>query len=73
MSLASPGVKSQLEEVPRVQRMATHPVLEEIFETGIRCRGDSESVLRYAYMIEEIADKIGVHYATVGRRLHQEE
>jgi DNA-binding transcriptional regulator YhcF (GntR family) len=61
-----------LQEIPRVQLHAAKPPLERIFarhgEKGIvRAYGE------HGYRMREIAAYLGVHYATVSRRLKQME
>ncbi len=63
---------AELTEVPRAQRLAMRPPLEEIFRTG----GSQAIALAYhefGYRMKEMADFLGVHYATVSRRLRQLE
>ncbi len=63
---------AELTEVPRAQRLAVRPPLEEIFRTG-----GSQSIAlayhEYGYRMKEMADFLGVHYATISRRLRQLE
>lgn len=62
----------EIREVPRVQLRAVRPSLEGIF----RHRGTRaiEVAYRdYGYRLREIADHLGVHYATVSRRLKRLE
>lgn len=62
----------EIREVPRVQLRAVRPSLERIF----RHRGTRaiEVAYRdYGYRLREIADHLGVHYATVSRRLKRLE
>jgi REP element-mobilizing transposase RayT len=63
---------ADLNEVPRAQRHAARPPLEEIFRTA----GSQAIALAYhehGYRMKEMADFLGVHYATVSRRLRQLE
>lgn len=60
------------QEVPRVQRHPVRPRLEEI----LRRRGDQGIAVayrHYGYRLREIADHLGVHYATVSRHLRKAE
>jgi REP element-mobilizing transposase RayT len=60
------------QEVPRVQRQPVRPRLEEILHR----RGDQGVTVayrQYGYRLREIADHLGVHYATVSRRLRKTE
>jgi hypothetical protein len=61
-----------IREVPRRQWKAVRPNLGEIF----RKRGDRAVVVAYrdyGYRLREIAGYLGVHYATVSRRLKRLE
>ena len=63
---------ADLKEVPRVQRQAAKPPLDEIFRTA----GSQAIALAYhehGYRMKEMADFLGVHYATVSRRLRRLE
>jgi putative transposase len=63
----SPG-KGELKEIPRVQLKAARPTLERIFAR--RSRGAIVQAYReHGYRLREIAAHLGVHYATVSRRL----
>jgi putative transposase len=61
-----------LKEIPRAQRQASRPSLDEIFANS-----DPHAVARangeYGYRMREIADFLGVHYATISRRLRRLE
>jgi len=60
----------RVQEVPRVQQQPVRPRLEEI----LRRRGDQGIAVAYhdyGYRMREIADYLGVHYATVSRRLRK--
>lgn len=66
------GADKEVREVPRAQWKAVKPSLEEIF----RKRGDRalEAAYReWGYRMREIAEYLGVHYATVSRRLREIE
>ena len=62
----------ELREIPRAQLKALKPTLEWIFakcgETGI-----AQAYREQGYRLHEIAAHLGVHYATVSRRLKQIE
>lgn len=63
---------AEFTEVPRAQRLGVRPPLEEIFRT----EGSQSIALayhEYGYRMKEMADFLGVHYATVSRRLRQLE
>lgn len=58
----------EIREVPRVQWRAVKPTLEKLFS---RQGGKAVEVAyrEYGYRLGEIAEYLGVHYATVSRRL----
>jgi putative transposase len=63
----SPG-KEELKEIPRAQLKAARPTLERIFAR--RSHGAIVQAYReHGYRLHEIAAHLGVHYATVSRRL----
>ena len=58
----------EIKEVPRVQWRAVRPTLEKLFSR----QGDKAIEVAYrehGYRLGEIAEYLGVHYATVSRRL----
>jgi hypothetical protein len=59
-------------EVPRVQRQPVRPPLEEILHRRAD-RGIAVAYQQYGYRLREIADYLGIHYATVSRRLRKVE
>jgi putative transposase len=67
----SPG-KQKLKEIPRAQLKAVKPSLERIFAKSGE-RGIAQAYKEYGYRLQEIAAHLGVHYATVSRRLKQME
>ena len=67
----------EVREVPRVQRFANRPLLEELFRD---IKGKSKSIrnkmirkvhLSYGYTLVEIARVAGLHYTTVSRIVNQ--
>lgn len=63
-----------IREVPRRQTQATRPGLEVLVGGGREWRrGVLVAYRRYGYRLREIADHVGVHYATVSRQLKREE
>ncbi len=71
-SIPKPGVK--LNEVPREQRLLSRLTLEEIFSTA----ATTDDGIFHAYhdhgcTMRKIAEFLGVHYATVSRRLRKVE
>ena len=62
----------QINEIPRAQLQAIKPTLERIFAKD----GDSgiaQAYREHGYRLHEIAAHLGVHYATVSRKLKQIE
>jgi putative transposase len=62
----------QINEIPRAQLRAIKPTLERIFAKD----GDSgiaQAYREHGYRLHEIAAHLGVHYATVSRKLKQIE
>jgi len=55
-------------EIPRVQLQAARPSLQQIFARGGR-NAIEAAYTNYGYRMKEIAEHLGVHYATVSRRL----
>lgn len=63
-----------IREVPRKQTQAHRPKLTELFTTKTDPgRALLEAYRRYGYRMVEIAEHLGVHYATVSRRLKKVE
>ena len=67
----SVGAKA-LKEIPRAQLKAIKPTLERIFAKGGE-RAIARAYREHGYRLHEIATHLGVHYATVSRRLNQIE
>ena len=67
--------KERILEVPRAQRFVSRPSLEELFqgERSPAAEKMDERIYRayrdYGYYLREIAEYLGVHYATVSRAL----
>lgn len=63
-----------IREIPRRQTQARRPLLREVFQ---RRSGKTRLIYvayrQYGYRLREIAEHLGVHYATVSRRLKQAE
>ena len=60
-------------EVPREQRLADRPPIEDIFGTASEERAIATAYHEYEYRLREIAVFLGVHYSTVSRRLKKQE
>jgi AraC-like DNA-binding protein len=67
----SPG-NQELKEIPRVQLKAVKPSLERIFAKSGK-RAIVQAYKEHGYRLQEIAAHLGVHYATVSRRLKEME
>jgi len=71
--------KDLLKEVPRAQRYVNRPALVELFKEkrGRREKGTDERIYRahvdHGYRMREIADHLGVHYATISRAIRRVE
>jgi REP element-mobilizing transposase RayT len=61
--------KDEIKEVPRAQRKAVRPSLEQILGKKAAGRSVEIAYREYGYRLNEIAQHLGVHYATVSRRL----
>ena len=71
-SIPRPGAK--LSEVPRKQRLPDRPTLEEIFaDVATTDEGILKAYREHGYTMREIAEYLGVHYATVSRHLRRAE
>jgi len=69
-----PKLGAKLSEVPRKQRLPDRPMLEEIFAgTATTDEGILRAYRDHGYTMREIAEYLGVHYATVSRRLRKAE
>ena len=63
-----------IREIPRSQTQARRLPLREVFQRrGPQARLIYLAYRQYGYRLQEIADHLGVHYATVSRRLKQAE
>lgn len=64
---------TKLSEIPRVQQLAVRSSLGEIFATHAEDEGILTAYWENGYTMKEIAVHLGVHYATVSRRLRKQE
>ena len=64
---------SEMKEVPRLQRLVSRPSLGEIFRDTENKATIAEAYREHGYTMKEIADHLGVHYATISRRLRRHE
>ena len=62
----------ELKEIPRVQLKAARPSLERIFAKSGK-RAIVQAYKEHGYRLHEIATHLGIHYATVSRKLKQME
>lgn len=69
----------KIKEVPRVQRYVARPSLRGLLkgkrEEGrlVEDRAIYDAYVRYGYTMKEIADHLGLHYATIGRAIKRVE
>jgi hypothetical protein len=67
--------KGNIEEVPRLQRYVARPLMSELFkgkkvkERKAEDKAIYDAYVRYGYTMKEIAEHLGVHYATVSRAI----
>lgn len=64
--------KRDIREIPRYQRYASRPPLEELFkdteiEKNKRDKRICDAHIRYGYTLKEIAEYLGIHYTTVSK------
>ena len=62
-----------LREIPKMQRFADRPALKEIFSAGASAEAIHQAYRDCGYTQREIAQHLGVHYATISRRLRKWE
>ena len=62
----------ELKEIPRTQRKALRPTLEKLFAKGENA-AIAQAYREHGYRLHEIATYLGVHYATVSRKLKKIE
>jgi len=71
--------KEKDEEIPRVQRHAARPSLAEVFRKEKQGPGAGRdeviyaAYVRYGYTLKEMAEHLGVHYATISRAIKRLE
>lgn len=63
--------KKLIKEIPRAQRFLNRPALSAIFSKVQGKAGRNKQIrvahIKHGYRLKEIADHLGIHYATVGR------
>lgn len=62
-----------VKEIPRIQRQGVRPSLDELFAEAPIDEAIAAAYREYGYTMKAIADYLGVHYATVSRRLRKQE
>ena len=60
-------------EIPKMQRFADRPALDEIFSAGKSVEAIYQAYRDCGYTQREIAEYLGVHYATISRRIRKRE
>jgi DNA-binding NarL/FixJ family response regulator len=63
-------------EIPRREKFAGRPSLAQLFECGggkARDQAIAVAYVSHGYQMKEIADYLGVHYATISRAIRREE
>ena len=67
--------KGNIKEVPRLQRYVARPSLNELFKgkKGKERKAEDKTIhaayVRYGYTMKEIAEHLGLHYATIRRAI----
>jgi hypothetical protein len=71
--------KGEIKEVPRVQRYAARPSLNELFrgrkgkDRKVKDKTIYAAYVRYGYTMKEMAEHLGFHYATISRAMKRVE
>ena len=71
--------KGNIKEVPRLQRYVARPSLNELFKgkKGKERKAEDKTIhaayVRYGYTMKEIAEYLGIHYATISRAIKRVE
>ena len=68
-----PHSHTKLGEIPRVQRLAVRSSLDDIFNDHSEDEGILIAYRDNGYTMKEIAEHLGVHYATISRKLRKQE
>jgi REP element-mobilizing transposase RayT len=63
----------KIKEIPRRQRYAGRPRLEEIFKGSSREQSIYQAHVDYGYTLREISDQLDLHYTTVSKIIKQVE
>jgi putative transposase len=66
--------KRDTKEVPRLQRYAARPLLNELFkDRNVKDETIYAAYVRHGYTMKEIAEHLGFHYATISRAMKRAE
>jgi len=71
--------KKDMKEVPKLQRHVARPSLSDLIKTkkGKERKTEGKAIyaayVRYGYSMKEIAEFLGLHYATISRAIKREE
>jgi REP element-mobilizing transposase RayT len=70
--------KEEIKEIPKAQRYATRPLLDEIFKKAEQDKASIDRAIynaytAYGYRLKEIGDHLYVHYSTVSRAIKRME
>ena len=70
--------KEEIKEIPKAQRYATRPSLDEIFKKAEQDKASIDRAIynaytAYGYRLKEIGDHLDVHYSTVSRAIKRME
>lgn len=68
-----PKPDEAVQEIPRFQRQGVRPSLDKLFAQAPLGEGIAAAYREHGYTMKAIADYLGVHYATVSRRLREQE
>jgi putative transposase len=68
-----PKPEETVEEIPRIQREGVRPSLDRLFAEAAIDEAIVTAYREHGYTMKAIADYLGVHYATVSRRLRKQE
>jgi putative transposase len=68
-----PKRDATLREIPKMQRFADRPTMSDIFSAGASAEAIHRAYRDYGYTQRAIAQHMGVHYATISRRIRKWE
>jgi putative transposase len=64
---------SRMNEIPRAQRLIGRPPLDAIVSDASDAANIARAYIEHGYTMQEIAAHLGVHYATISRRVRAQE